>query len=142
MRVVRDSADFGFGAVENGQNQSGLGGFDRTGQRIHAARMHNPGQHRFKASATLDHTFKPMLGDLALLSRRWRLNFQDRGRHDPPRRVRALAIQHDDALIRAFLPRHELYRHGGGNRQRPLDLYLRSRGSNSPAPEGLNRPAR
>ena len=133
MRLVRDPPDLGFGAVENGQDQSGLGGFDRTGQRIGAARMHNPGQHRFEVSTALDQTFKPMFGDLTLLPCRRRLNFHDRSRHDPPRRVRALAIQHDDALICAFLPHHELRRHEGGNRQRALDLY-RDRADRTPWP--------
>ena len=123
LRLVGDLPDLGLGAVKHGHDQPGLGGLDRAGQRIGAARVHDAGQHRLERPAALDQPFEPMLRHLALLPRRRRQNFQHRGRDDLTGRVGALAIQHDDALIRPLLPHHEPRRHRRPNRQRALDLH-------------------
>jgi hypothetical protein len=123
VRMIRDPPNFGLGAVENGKDQSGIGGFDRADQCILAARMHNTGQHRFESPTALDQPFESMLRNLSLLPFCRRQNFQARGRDDPSRRVRALTVQHDDPLVRPFLPHHEPRRHRRGDRQRTLDLH-------------------
>ena len=64
-----------------------------------------------------------MLRHLVLLPRRRRQNFQDRGGENLTRRVGALAVQHDDPLIRPLLPHDEPRRHRRANRQCTLDLH-------------------
>jgi hypothetical protein len=64
VRMIRDPPDLGLGAVKHRQDQPGLGGLHRTGQRIGAARMHDAGQHRFEIPTALDQPFEPMLRHL------------------------------------------------------------------------------
>jgi len=120
---IGDLSDFGLGAEQHGLDQPCLGGLHRPGQRIVAARVHHAGRHRLEALTALDQPFEPMLRDLASLPHRRRQNFQDRGRDNLARRVRASAVQHHDPLARPFFPHHEPNRHRRRDRQRPLDLY-------------------
>ncbi len=64
-----------------------------------------------------------MFCDLALLPRRRRNHFQNRGRYDPTRRIGAFAVKHDNSLIGTLLPHDEPRRHRGADRQRALDLH-------------------
>ena len=73
--------------------------------------MNHAGQHRFKILATLDKPLEPMLKHLTVLPRRWRQNFQAGGRDDLTCRVGAIAIEHNDPLIRPLLPHDESRRH-------------------------------
>ena len=64
-----------------------------------------------------------MLRHLILLPCRRCQNFQDRGGENLARRVGALAVQHDDPLIRPLLPDDESRRHRRADRQRTADLH-------------------
>ena len=121
--MIRDSSDLGFGAVKNGQDQPGLGGFHRTGQRVGAARMHHAGQHRLQRPAALDQSFEPMLRQLDLLPCRGCQDFQHCRGNDVTCWIGALAVQHDDPLIRALLAHDKPRRHHCVDRQAALDLH-------------------
>ena len=123
VRLIRDLPDLGLGAEQHGQDQPGLGGLHRAGQRIGAAWVHHAGQHRLETSTAFDKPFEPMLRHLVLLPRRRCQNFQDRGGEDLTRRVGALAVQHDDPLIRPLLPHDEPRRHRRADRQCTFDLH-------------------
>ena len=133
VRLIRDLADLGLGAEQHGQDQPGLGGLHRASQRIGAARVHHAGQHRLETSTAFDEPFEPMLRHLVLLPRRRRQNFQHRGGENLTRRIGALAVQHDDPLIRPLLPHDEPRRHRRADRQRTFDLHrgCADRGSGS-----------
>ena len=123
VRMIRDPPDLDLGTEQHGQDQPGLGSLHHAGQRIGAARVHHAGQHRLETSTAIDKPLEPMLRHLVLLPRRRCQNFQDRGGKDLTRRVGALAVQHDDPLIRPLLPYDESRRHRGADRQCTLDLY-------------------